>query len=149
MEEFKNSVNNMHNRNKGSDLVAEALIHNEKQRNDYIVHNESLRTVKFDKMNDYVSELRRLKNQGRGNQFAVKKLDDLIGRKKNGPRMEMYNKTLEDEKAKKGKSENNETFERHSNIREYIFAWYRSKQKFLPIEARESATWVKCENKAY
>ena len=125
------------------------MIHNVQAKNDYVYHNECLKAQKFNNLQTYVSELHRIKNQSHCNQFSVKNLNDLVGRKRNGPHMEMYNRTLEDEQVKKKKVENDDTAERHMNICEHIFAWYRVRRTILPIEARENGTWTKVDGKAY
>jgi hypothetical protein len=104
-------------------------------------------------MRKYVDQINRLKGLGPGTptqQYAVKNLNALVGRRKNGPAIILTTShTREQEQELQEKTADRfKDHERATMVKNVNLAWYRSQATFQ-IDAREGATWCKCGKDAY
>ena len=100
-------------------------------------------------MTNFLDEIHRLKGgDGNSQQFLVKHINALAGKRKNGPKLNLeYVDDVEDGIPKKVKVVLDEE-DRGAHMRTLHFAWYKTLDRF-PIDAREGATWTRVGNRAY
>jgi hypothetical protein len=129
--------------------MGEAMVRNRRTRSEYLLFNEAKKMQGIGKMTNLLDEIHRLKGgDGNSQQFQVKHLNSLPGKRKHGPKLNLESvNTIEDGIPKKVKLVPNEE-DRGSHIRTLHFAWYKTLDRF-PIEAREGATWTRVGNRAY
>jgi hypothetical protein len=129
--------------------MKETMVRNRRTRSDYLLYNEVKKIESLGKMTIHMDEIRRLKGMDPGmQQFMVKNIHSLTGKRKNGPRLNIASVDDSDEGIKKNTKVVLTEEERALKIRTLNFAWYKAPGRF-PIDAREGATWTLVNNKAY
>jgi hypothetical protein len=158
-EEFISDVNDVRTNHKGTfflrkkflgqALMKETMVRNRRTRSDYLLYNEVKKIQTLGKMNIHMDEIRRLKGMDQGmQQYMVKNIHSLTGKRKNGPRLNIASIDDSDEGIKKKTKVVLTEDERALKSRTLYFAWYKAPGRF-PIDAREGATWTRVNNKAY